>query len=61
MTASDTRSESSILLQNIQNFCFITFVDFWYEILRRVDRMQLRLQDFQMNFREALKRSMLLN
>ena len=53
MTTSDTRSESSILLQNIQNFSFITLVHFWYEILRRIDRVQLRLQDLKMNFREA--------
>ena len=52
MTTSDTRSESSILLQNIQNFSFITLV-FWYETLRRIDRVQLRLQDLKMNFREA--------
>nr|XP_042908547.1 uncharacterized protein LOC107437323 [Parasteatoda tepidariorum] len=28
-------------------------VHFWYEILRRIDRVQLRLQDPRMNFREV--------
>ena len=40
-------------MQNIQNFSFITLVNFWYEILRRIDRVQLRLQDLKINFREA--------
>lgn len=52
-TTSDTRSEATILLQNILTFSFITLVHFWYEILRRIDRVQLRLQDPRMNFREA--------
>lgn len=32
-TTSDTRSEATILLQNILTFSFITLVHFWYEIL----------------------------
>ncbi|CAH1110587.1 unnamed protein product [Psylliodes chrysocephalus] len=32
---------------------FITLVHIWYEILRRIDLVQLRLQDPRMNFREA--------
>ncbi|XP_071035681.1 zinc finger MYM-type protein 1-like [Parasteatoda tepidariorum] len=52
-TTSDNRSEATILLQNILTFSFITLVHFWYEILRRIDRVQLRLQDPRMNFREV--------
>ncbi|GLV40078.1 hypothetical protein CBL_02963 [Carabus blaptoides fortunei] len=52
-TTCDTRSEATILLQNILNFNFITLVHFWHKILRRIDVMQLRLQDPEMNFREA--------
>lgn len=48
-----TTSEAIILLKHILTYSFITLVHFWYEILRRFERVQLRLRDPRMNFREA--------
>lgn len=52
-TTCDTRSEATIPLQNILIFSFIILIHFWYEILRRIDYVQLRLQDTGINFKEA--------
>lgn len=50
---SDIISDATILLQNILNFNCMVLIHFWHDILRRLDRVQKRLQDPTMNFKEA--------
>ena len=49
----DTRNEAGTLLQNILKFNFIVLLHFWNNILGKVDRVQKRLQDSTMNFKDA--------
>ena len=49
----DTRNEAGTLLQNILIFNFIFLLHFWNNILGKVDRVQKRLQDPTMNFKNA--------
>ena len=49
----ETRSDAVILLQSILTFNFLVFLSFWYDTLKKIDRVQKRLQDPKMNFHEA--------
>ena len=49
----DTRNEAGTLLQNILRFNFIVLLHFWSNILGKVDRVQKRLQDLTVNFKNA--------
>lgn len=49
----DTRTEAERLLANILEFNFLVLLYFWNDILRRIDRVQKRLQDPSMNFKDA--------
>ena len=49
----ETRGDAVILLQNILSFNFLVFLPFWHDILKKIDRVQKRLQDPTMNFHEA--------
>ena len=49
----DTRNEAGTLLQIILKFNFIVLLHFWNNILGKVDRVQKRLQDSTMNFKDA--------
>lgn len=46
----DTRYEATSLVSNILNFDFLCLLPFWYSILQKIDRVQKRLQDPEMNF-----------
>jgi len=50
---SDTRSDAQSLLQCILNFNFLVLLHFWNIVLEKMDRVQKRLQDPNMNFRDA--------
>ena len=49
----DTRSDAETLLAGILNFNFLVLLHFWNIILGKIDRVQKRLQDPTMNFKEA--------
>ena len=49
----DERNEAGTLLQNILKFNFIVLLHFWNNILGKVDRVQKRLPDPTMNFKDA--------
>ena len=51
----ETRGEALglILLQSTLNFTFLAFLSFWYDLLKKIDRVRKRLQDPKMNFHEA--------
>ena len=49
----DTRSEAQILLAAILKFEFFVVLHFWNTILGTLDRVQKRLQDPSMNFKDA--------
>ena len=51
----DTRIQAEHFLTCILNVNFVTFLPFWFEILEQVNRVQNRLQDPKMNFRESSK------
>ncbi|XP_066969996.1 uncharacterized protein [Macrobrachium rosenbergii] len=51
----DTRSEASQLLHRILTFHFLALLFFWNLILSKIDRIQKRLQDYQINFHNAAK------
>jgi hypothetical protein len=49
----ETRSDADSLLANILNFYFLALLHFWHTILGKIDRVQKRLQDPTMNFKDA--------
>ena len=49
----DTKSDAGALLHSIQQFFFISLLNFWYAILKSVDKVLKRLQDPKMGFNEA--------
>ena len=49
----DTKSDAGALLHSIQQFPFISLLNFWYPILKSVDKVLKRLQDPKMVFNEA--------
>ncbi|XP_047142376.1 uncharacterized protein LOC124816736 [Hydra vulgaris] len=49
----DTRNEAGTLLQNILKFDVIVLLHFWDNIFGKVDRVQKRLQDPTINFKDA--------
>jgi hypothetical protein len=49
----ETRSDAEQLQTCILNFNFIVLLHFWNVILGKIDRVQKRLQDPTMNFKEA--------
>jgi hypothetical protein len=51
--SNDTRTDAEMLLANILEFNFFVLLYFWNDILRRIDRVQKRLQDPTMNFKDA--------
>lgn len=53
--SNETRSEAQSLIQNILKFNFLVLLHFWNVILGKIDCVQKRLQDPQMNFHEAAK------
>ena len=50
---SDTRADAGILLRNILTFNFLVLLPFWRSVLQAINRIQKRLQDPKMNFRDA--------
>ena len=52
-TSAETRSDAEQLLSGVLNFNFVVLLKFWNTILGKIDRIQRRLQDPTMNFREA--------
>ncbi len=51
--SNDTRTDAERLLANILEFNFLVLLYFWNDILGRIDRIQKRLQDPTMNFKDA--------
>ncbi len=51
--SAETRSDAAQLLSSVLKFDFIVLLEFWNTILGKIDRIQRRLQDSTMNFREA--------
>jgi hypothetical protein len=51
--SAETRSDAEQLLSGVLNFNFVVLLKFWNTILGKIDRIQRRLQDPTMNFREA--------
>ena len=49
----DTKSDAGALLHAIQQFRFTSLLNFWYPILKSVDKVSKRLQDPKMGFNEA--------
>ena len=49
----DIKSDAGALLHSIQQFPFIPVLNFWYPILKSVDKVSKRLQDSKMGFNEA--------
>ena len=49
----DTKSDAEALLHSIQQFPFISLLNFWYPILKLLDKVLKRLQDPKMGFNEA--------
>ena len=49
----DTKIDAERLLGNILDFNFLVLLHFWHEILGEIDRVQKRLQDPTMNFKDA--------
>ena len=49
----DTKSDAETLLHSIQQFYFISLLNFWYAILKSVNKVSKRLQDPKMGFNEA--------
>ena len=43
--SKDTKSDAGALLYSIQQFPFISLLNFWYPILKSVDKVSKRLQD----------------
>lgn len=52
-TSSDTRGEAETLLKNMLNFNFLVFLHFWDDLLRKINRIQKRLQDPTIDFKTA--------
>jgi len=50
---SDTRADAGILLHNILTYNFHVLLPFWRSVLQASNRIQKRLQDPKMNFRDA--------
>ena len=50
---ADTRSDADQLHHRILTFSFLTMLSFWEKVLGWIDRVQKRLQDKTMNFKEA--------
>ena len=51
--SNDTRTDAEKLLATILEFNFLVLLYFWNDILVRINRVQKRLQDPTMNFRDA--------
>ena len=49
----DTKSDAESLLNCIQQFPFISLLNFWHPILSSVQKVPKRLQDPKMGFHEA--------
>ena len=49
----ETRAEAQKIIASILCFNFLAFLPFWHSVLAKIDRVQKRLQDPQMNFQEA--------
>ena len=49
----DTKSDAEAFLHSIQQFPFISLLNFWYPILKSVNKVSKRLQDPKMRFYEA--------
>ena len=50
---SDTRGDAGILLRSVLSFSFLVFLPFWRSVLQSINTIQKRLQDPQMNFKDA--------
>ena len=51
--SNDIRTDAEKLLATILEFNFLVLLYFWNDILVRINRVQKRLQDPTMNFRDA--------
>ena len=51
----DTKSDEGAFLLSTQQFPFISLLNFWYPILKSVDKASKRLQDPKMGFYEAFR------
>ena len=49
----DTKSDAGAPLHSIQQFPFISLLNFWYPILKSVNKVSKRLQDPKMGFNKA--------
>jgi hypothetical protein len=50
---ADIRPDAGILLRSILTFNFLVLLPFWRSVLQAINRIQKRLQDPKMNFRDA--------
>jgi len=51
--SADTRAKAGNLLKSLLSFDFVCFINFWSEILHKINIVQKRLQSPNMNLREA--------
>lgn len=51
--STETRSEARVLYNRMLSYDFLTLLGFWSIVLASIDRVQKRLQDPSMNFRDA--------
>ncbi|XP_065651052.1 uncharacterized protein LOC136079254 [Hydra vulgaris] len=51
--SNETKSDANQLINKILKYDFLTLLGFWNKIFGRIDRVQMRLQDPKMNFRNA--------
>jgi len=58
---SDTRADAGILLRNILTYNFLVLLPFWRSVLQTINRIQKKLQDPKMNFRDAADDILSLN
>ena len=49
----DTRSEAQIILNSMPRFDFVCLLEYWVSVLRPIDRIQKRLQDPKIDFKNA--------
>lgn len=51
----ETRCEAETIVHRMLSFDFLSLLYFWNQILRRIERVQKRLQDTSINFADAAK------
>lgn len=53
MQSDDTPADSDVVLQNICNHSFLVLLNYWSNLLEKINRVQQRLQDPKINFKDA--------